>query len=108
MLGGLSSFVSDWVFSVLALLGVGGGGAAGYLRSVKKNTENIREIAEENQRRLEGDPENPNDEGLMDIAYDTRTELHEFRDEAQENHRQVITAIQRESDEDDLGFGADD
>jgi hypothetical protein len=48
-----------------------------------------RDRSLQNKRQLQGDPDDPNAEGVLEIAKETREDVEELRDMVQEVHRDV-------------------
>lgn len=88
------------------------GGAASVLTAigvpVGKVIKDNRRRSLSNQRQLEGDPENPNAEGVLEIAHETRrrveaveTNLEEFRRDDERKHEEVMDRLERLQDTQD-------
>lgn len=92
---GLIQALSDWL-----LAGVGGFVAVigGYARQIDSKADTALDTAERNRRRLEGDPENPSDEGLMDLAFQTREKLDRMEIRMEREHREVMSKLEDISD----------
>lgn len=85
-MSGAISVVSEWVMwavgGIVAVVAPVGG-------VVKRN----RDRSIENKRQLQGDPNDPNTEGVLAIAFETREELHEFRREARRSHEELMEKV---------------
>ena len=91
-LSSLLEVASDWILAFLGAVGSGVLALGGYTRSIDSRSR-------KNERRLEGDPDDPNHEGALNILADTREELQEFREETREDHREVMDRIDDLADE---------
>lgn len=78
-----------WVGGALAAVLTTGGTV------VKRN----RDRSRKNERQLEGDPNDPNVEGVLEIAYDTRERLEDFRSETRREHKQVMDRLEELDDD---------
>lgn len=63
---------ADWVIAAFALLGIGGGGILGVGAKVNQRTKDNEERSKRNARWITGDDEDPNHEGLLSMAQETR------------------------------------
>lgn len=99
-LAAIAKWVNDWLLAIgTGVVGLGSlaaGVMIGNLRRSKRN-----------ERRLEGDPDDPNNEGLMDVAHETREELEEFRREAKKDHEEVREMIEDLADDSSCGSDGD-
>lgn len=48
----------------------------------------------QNQKQLQGDPDDPNAEGILQIVYETRSDLREFRREMRREHREMMDRLE--------------
>lgn len=88
------SILSDWAYHALVALGLAVSGLVG---AVTRNTKRSKQ----NQRQLQGDPNDPNTEGVLQISNETRTDLNEFytefekfRQETKRDHDRVIRKLE--------------
>lgn len=97
-LSAVASTLSDWALEV-------GGLTASLLLGVGGVVGNNHKRSKKNERYLEGS-DDPNNEGVLEIANDTRDRvsdvednLTEFRRETQLEHRQVMNRLEELSDQ---------
>lgn len=88
------SVISDWALYVLGAIGLF---MSGLIGAVTQNTKRSKR----NERQLQGDPKDPNAEGVLQIANETRTDLnefytefHDFRRETKRDHQRVIQKLE--------------
>ena len=88
------SVLSDWLLYVAGAIGLFFSGLIG---AVTQNTKRSKQ----NQRQLQGDPNDPNSEGVLQIANETQydlnefyTEFEEFRRETKRDHERVIRKLE--------------
>jgi len=106
----LWTIVTDYIVWILTgLTGLVGG----YTRRVEAQIDTVDERSARNERRIEGDSDDPNNPGLMTLAYEnaetaerTREEVRELhddvedlRDKMQDHHDDVMDAIENSSDD---------
>lgn len=96
----LATFTSDLVLWGAGLLGItgGGGGAIAYIKRIDSRSKR-------NKRKLDGDPNDPNHEGVLQIAYDARETVHRVEEDVERlerkmdsQHEQVIQAVAEATD----------
>ena len=84
----------DWILTALSLLGLGGGGGAvGYVRRVDTKAADAKSLAEYNNARLEGTVD-PNDEGVLQIANDTRERVARLEQKMDNQHRALMVKFE--------------
>lgn len=83
----LADVLTEWALALGGVLGSSVLAFLGYVRRVDRRSK-------KNERRLEGDPEDPNNEGALNIVAETRRELQEFREETRRDHREVMERIE--------------
>jgi len=52
-----------------------------------------------NRRQLEGDPEDPNTEGVLEIAHDTRDKVETLEEHMNREHREVMEKLESMGDD---------
>lgn len=91
---------SDWILWAL------GGLATAFsvpLAVVKRN----RDRSRKNERQLEGDDNDPNHEGVLEIVHETRAEVHEVNEQTQANRRMIRSGFREVCSAIDEGTDAD-
>lgn len=73
----------QWFLGGLSTIVVGVGGV------VKKN----RDRSLQNRRQLQGDPDDPNAEGVLDIAHETREKVDNMEARMEREHREVMSKL---------------
>jgi TolA-binding protein len=84
---GLLTVLSDWIVAALALLS-----AAGVPVGVITGN---RKRSKKNQRQLQGDPDNPNHEGVLDISKENAEKLDEQGEKIDELDSKVERVLDR-------------
>lgn len=77
------------------------GGVAAVLAPILGVVKRNRARSLENTRRLEGDPEDDNYPGLMEIAYNNNQKLDNLEARMEREHREVMSKLETMSDGDD-------
>lgn len=100
----LWTILTDYIVWILtAATGLIGG----YTRRVEAQIETIDTRSQRNERRIEGDSDNPNDPGLLELAHqntetveqtrqevqDVHDDVDELREDMQEHHEEVMAEI---------------
>lgn len=88
------SVISDWAYHALVAIGLAVSGLVG---AVTRNTKRSKQ----NARQLQGDPKDPNTDGVLQIAAETREDLNEFYNEfedftqeTKQDHQRVIRKLE--------------
>lgn len=103
----LASWLSDQLVALLGLLGLGGGGGlVGYIRRVDTRSQSAKDLAEYNNARLEG-TDDPNDEGVLDIAHQTREKVNELERQMTDQHRELMSRLDEVADNGDFETTSD-
>lgn len=88
----VAKWVNDWLLALAGTAATIATFAGGVVWS------NLRRSTK-NERRLEGDDDDPNYEGVLEVAHETRAELEEFRRETRRDHREVMARIEELDDD---------
>ena len=95
MMPPLSAFVelvSDWT---LAILGVLGTGVLGLVGIVSRN--HFR--SKQNERRLVGDPDDPNHDGVLQISRSNGEKIDKLEDTLREHHSDFMQRVEEMNDD---------
>lgn len=100
----LTQLLSDWLLWLL-------GGVAALLSPALGVVKRNRDRTLQNKRQLQGDPDDPNADGVLQIANDTRArvdevdrKLDDFRRETKREHERVMARLERLADDADGDF----
>jgi hypothetical protein len=81
----VAELLSHWWQVITAALGTFAGGA-GYIRQVDKRSR-------KNKRQLQGDPDDPNHEGALEMLRDTRDKVDHLDAKVESQHEEVIHRV---------------
>lgn len=88
----LAATLSDWALELYSLAGTVVLAAGGFVGRNHKRSK-------KNERRLEGDPDDPNHEGLLEIADDTRNKVDQLEDKMDEQHERLVRRVEELADD---------
>lgn len=69
------------------------GGLSGAVAAVGGVVYSNRERSKQNKRQLQGDPDDPNAEGVLEIAHETRDKVDRLEERMQAEHREVMSKL---------------
>lgn len=81
--------LADWFVAALALAGIGGGGILGVGAKVNRRTKDNEDRSKRNKRILEGDPDNPQHDGLLSTTQETRQRVEDVEHKIDELGRKM-------------------
>lgn len=94
LLSGFVDVASEWLLAAVSVIGGGVLSLTGLVRNADKRSKR-------NERRLEGDPENPNHDGVMalvrenkDVSEKNGRKIDHLEDRIEDQHRAVLDRIE--------------
>lgn len=96
--------LADWTLAMLALLGIGGGGGIlGVGAKVNQRTKENAERSKQNKQWITGDDEDPENDGLLTMASETRQRVGDVEHKIdrldrrmQEQHEELMDRFEDE------------
>lgn len=81
------SVLSDWLLYIIGAIGSGVIGLSAYVQQIDKRSR-------QNKRRLVGDEDDPNNEGVLQIARDNNRKIDCLEDRMTEQHKQLMRKVE--------------